>query len=319
MAKVDVYEMVTQRMIALLEAGTVPWVKPWAVNPGCGAFPSNLTTGRPYRGVNTLILWCEQQAFGYSSPYWMTFNQAKAKGWKVRKGEKATSIIFWKFLDVSETDETGERSDRQIPVLRYYNVFNADQVEGAVIPGSGEFEQPEPIEEAQRIADGFAPPRGPRVTHLPMDRACYSPSRDVIQMPPRGAFRDMEAYYATLFHEQVHSTGHASRLDRKFGARKGDADYAREELVAEIGAGFLCASAGLGFSGDSGAPWDGMPHAAYIAHWLGRLENDKRLVVTAAGQAQKAADLILGGADATEGDPSAPEEQGRTTHPALAA
>lgn len=270
-----VYDIINQRITDLLEQGTVPWHKPWNAQSN---MPRNIS-GREYRGINVFLLATQQ----YGSAYWLTFNQVQAKGGHVRKGEKSTPVIFWKWLDKKDDDSaTGK-----IPMLRYYNVFNLEQVEGVSAPEpeeSNNDHQPLPLPE--EIFKNM--PLRPELK-FGGNRAYYSPSLDYIQLPHLSTFDTPEEYYSTLFHEITHATGHQSRLGRKsilepsyFGSH----EYSKEELVAEMGAAFLC-----GFSGIENITIENS--AAYIAGWLKALKNDKTLLVHAAAQAQKAADFIL--------------------------
>jgi antirestriction protein ArdC len=280
----DVYGIITERILALLEQGTIPWQKPWATN-GEDCMPRNLTSRKPYRGVNVFLL----HAMSYASPYWLTFRQAQELGGNVRKGEKACPVVFWKWLDL-EGNEPDEK--KRVPMLRYYSVFNVAQCEGieASAPESKGREH-SPIEAAERIVTTM--PQKPVLQHGGT-RACYLPAFDRVDMPRPETFQSPEAYYDTLFHELTHSTGHETRLNRKGVAGSegewsafGSTPYAKEELVAEMGGAFLCSHAGIVERTINNS-------AAYVAGWLERLRNDNRLVVQAAAQAQKAADYILG-------------------------
>lgn len=279
--KTDVYHMVTDRIIAELEAGTVPW-KHLASAPL--SQPMNLVSKRPYHGINYLLLSHSQ----FSPPYWLTFSQAQELGGHVRKGEKSEIVVFWKFLEV-EDKETGEM--KEIPFLRYYHVFNVEQTADVEYPSanSKRARKTPPIEVAEKIVTGM--PNGPQIRLDDEPRAYYSPASDFVHMTRREACVSDDRYYQTLFHELTHSTGHKSRLNREaemngwhaFGTK----EYSREELVAEMGAGFLCAECDIFQTIEEDA-------AAYIASWLTRLANDRTLVVTAAGKAQKAVAYILG-------------------------
>ncbi len=276
-----VYQIVTDRVIALLERGVVPWRRPWA---GADVQPQNLVSRRPYRGVNPFLLACT----GFASPYWVTFKQAKALGGSVRKGEKSTPVIFWKRWRTERIDsETGDRESVEIPILRYYNVFNAEQCDGISVPELPKVHDFQPIERCESIVPGMANP--PRIEHREA-RAYYRPTIDTINMPRPELFIGPEAYYGTLYHELSHSTGHSSRLNRQGIASLaafGSADYSREELIAEMGAAFLCGHCGI-----ESVTLDNS--AAYLAGWLRRMREDHRLIVTAAAAAQRAADYILG-------------------------
>lgn len=269
----NVYEIITDRITALLDKGIIPWRKPWHPDD----MPTSFDTGKPYRGINIWMLRGTQLAAGYTSNYWITYKKAQERGAQVRKGEHGTPVVYWHWI---ETD------DDKFPVLKYYTVFNVEQCENLDYP------KPEPrnhepdIEAAQEIYNHM--PNKPQVK-IGGDRAYYSPTLDYIGMPPAETFDHMPEYYSVLFHEMTHSTGHASRLGR-FDTRThhnfGDQDYSKEELVAELGAAYLCATVGI--------EQDTLTNStAYIQSWLGALENDKRMIVYAAAQAQKAADYIL--------------------------
>lgn len=290
MSKNDtVYEMITEKIIALLEQGVAPWRKPWKA---AAEGPRNLD-GHRYRGINTLLLIMAAMEGGYSSPYWLTFNQAKKKGGKIKKGEKSTVIIFWKMIRVTEKDpDTGKIENKTIPMLRYYRVFNLEQTEGVKVPrkvleaqlAEASAVAPDPIKEAEAIVKGY---QGPKIRKVRGDRAFYSPLTDVITVPPLKSYDDAGEYYSTLFHEMGHSTGHKDRLDRfEPGTRFGDHEYGREELIAEMTAAFLTAEAGIETT---------LPNSAsYLGSWIKTIKADVRAVVVAAGAAQRAADMILG-------------------------
>ena len=281
--KVDVYQIVTDQMITALEEGTVPWQRPWSAS---GGMPRNLKTGKPYRGVNVVILACA----GHASPYWCTYKQAKAMGGQVRKGEKSTVIVFWKFLD-SVDKETGKK--RTVPLLRYYRVFNVSQCEGLEgrLPDdeTADDSTPEvdPIDAADAIVDGWSD--SPAIL-TDQSAAWYRPSTDEVGMPDRQSFTGSGEYYSTLFHELTHSTGHKDRLAREGltsgVAAFGSQTYSKEELVAEMGAAFMCSLAGIEGVFDNSA--------AYVCSWIKKLKSDPKLIVQAGGQAQKAVDMITG-------------------------
>jgi antirestriction protein ArdC len=275
----NVYEIITDQILEKLKKGVVPWHKPWSVSHG--GRPKNLVSGKAYRGINPMLL-----AFsGYDSPYWLTYKQAAKLGGNVKKGSKSTMVIFWKPLE-KENADTGKTEKHFM--LRYYRVFNSDQCEGVEVP---ETKKPEakkfkPIKECEKTVARM--PKAPAINHGG-DRACYMPSSDQINMPKKTAFDQPAAYYSTLFHELSHSTGHGKRLDRKgvtdlcgFGAT----NYSKEELTAEMGAAFLCAENGI-----ENATIDNS--AAYIDNWSEKLKDQPRMVIEAAGKAQKAADYIL--------------------------
>lgn len=270
----NLYDQVTERIIALLEKGTVPWRKPWTAKTG---LPCNLTTKKPYRGINAFLL----HALHYESPFWLTYRQAMELGGHVRKGEKSCPIVFWKQFE-REDKETGETE--KIPMMRFYFVFNVAQCDGLKnAPAIMET----PVTKPEEII--AAMPQRPEIKHG-LTQAFYSPGSDFVAMPNRTSFEKDAAYFATLFHELIHSTGHASRLNRPTlteSAGFGSNPYCKEELVAEMGAAFLGGQAGIGETLLENS-------AAYIQNWLEQLQNDKKLIVQAAGQAQKAADFILG-------------------------
>ena len=281
--RIDAYDAVTNRIIELLEKGVVPWRQPWTHSQ---SWPRNLVSRKPYRGINTLILACS----GYPSPYWVTFRQALLLGGHVKKGEKGFPGLFWKVLERGGKSDAGDAQIERIPVLRYFTVFNAvGQCEGLEdkVPAEPKARQFQAVEAAARILDAM--PRPPEISYGG-DQACYCPAQDRVHIPPPERFDPAEQFYSTLWHELIHSTGHKDRLGRPgvvdvrgFGSH----EYSREELVAEIGAAFLCSQAGI-----ANATLENS--AAYINGWLARLKEDKRLIVTAAAQAQKAADYILG-------------------------
>lgn len=287
MAKQDVYQLVTDRIIEALESGVVPWHKPW--RSFAGNAPRSMSTGKAYSGVNVWTLGATAMMRGYSSPYWITFKQAKERGGSVRKGEKGSPVVFWKFIEKTDP-ASGDVTDR-IPLLRYFTVFNVEQCDGIEAPVIEGLPDRDPIEACEAIAHGYVD--SPTVNHGG-DRAYYSPALDMIGMPRMGQFDTSEHYYGTLFHELAHSTGHADRLGRKsliHPAPFGSEDYSREELIAEMAAAFLCGTAGIDVNVTH--------HASYIGSWLKNLQNDPRLVVQAGAAAQKAAALILGDTFAT--------------------
>ena len=280
----SVYAVVTDRILDQLRQGVVPWHKPWAAG-----LPKNLNTGKPYRGVNVLVLGCAP----YASTYWLTYKQAQARGGHVRKGEKSWPVVFWKWIDGKQVDETDspaldpEPKPRKFPILRYYRVSNVEQCDSIEAP-KVEARTHNPIEAAESIVDGFR--NCPRIEHKNRTRAFYHPALDFVNIPVPELFDSGEAYYSVLFHELMHSTGHPSRLNRKgitdlqgFGSH----EYSKEELVAELGAAMLCGVSGIENHTINNS-------AAYIQSWLRALQDDHKLVVLAAAQAQKAADCIQG-------------------------
>lgn len=273
----QIYEIITDRVCAMLEAGTIPWRKGWA---GGDLAAASAVSRKEYRGVNQFLL----RASGYASPFWLSFNQARERGGSVRKGEKGMPVVFWKQYE--REDQDGAK--RKVPVLRYYTVFNVAQIDGLRLDlPAPEIKEHRPIEEAEAIVANM--PNRPAIIHGEA-RAFFRPALDVVNMPAPGLFDMPEEYYAVLFHELTHSTGHETRLNRRPSTEPrhfGDTAYAREELVAEMGAAFLC-----GVCGIERATLENS--AAYIASWLKALRNDPKAVVIAAAQAQRAADYIRG-------------------------
>lgn len=300
MAQDKVYEVINDRIMALLDKGVVPWRRPWRTTAGASTDPIN-SQGRPYRGLNRLVLGAVAMLEGYQSSVWMTYKQAASLGGKVKKGEHGTAVIFWKQLEVPDRDDADKT--KRIPMLRYYTVFNLDQTEGVKLPKRiaeavaatkadvqvDTFEDGrEYIAEAEAIVIGM--PNKPRIIEKQSNRAFYVPFSDTVTIPERSQFASIEEFYSTQFHELAHSTGHESRLNRK-GSEEvshqfGDAPYAREELVAEMANAFLSAEAGID-------PATLENSAAYIANWKAALKDDPQCLVKAASAGQKAADYIL--------------------------
>lgn len=295
MNKADIEEKVTQGIIDRLEAGVAPWKRPWAT---AGFLPTSLSTGKTYRGINTLILAAQTADKGYGSPLWATFKQIAALGGQVRKGEKSTPIVFWNIVR-KEQRVDGEDVVKSFPLLRYYNVFNVEQADGLTLPPRFTKER-EPVEfdvALDAVVANYVD--GPSLTHAAQGRAFYTPSTDSVTLPTREQFDAQDGYAETLFHELTHSTGHPTRCAR-FSATGGAGSfgcdtYAEEELVAEIGSALLAAHTGVDISMDN--------TAAYVASWLEVLKNDRSLVIKAAQKAQKAVDRIL------NHDPAAAEEE----------
>ena len=273
-----VYQIVTERIIHALEQGVIPWRKPWKV----AGHPKNFITCKPYRGINILLLASQ----GYSSPYWLTYKQASERGGHVKKGEKATPIVFWKVEQ--KPKQAGEQMDYdRLFMLRYYNVFNLEQTTLA----PAESAPLQPLASCSAVVEGWQQKPRLIVDDPQVSLAEYFPKLDTIAMPLMSRFHSSEYYYATLFHELVHSTGHTSRLNREGIAnfdRFGSERYSKEELVAEIGSAFLCAHTGIG------KPEIETNNTAYLRSWIETLKGDSRLIVSAAAQAQHAADMILG-------------------------
>lgn len=276
--KNQVADIITEAIISKLEAGIIPWKKPWNAST---QVPRNFITGKPYRGINAFLL----ATCGFSSPYFLTFKQVQEKKAQVKAGSKGFPVVFWSTVEVEDRD-TG--AEKEIPFMRYYSVFNIEQTTLEVPPIPEAEREFNVIEEAERIV--AAMPHRPEIRHQ-QAKAFYSPSFDFINMPKQELFHFDAEYYSTLFHELGHSTGHASRLGRKGVTESsyfGSHEYSKEELVAEMAAAFLCAEAGI-----VQATIDNS--AAYIGGWLKALKSkdNKALVIQAASQAQKASDYIL--------------------------
>jgi antirestriction protein ArdC len=280
----NVYQVITSQIVKQLESGVAPWHKPWKVS-GKNGLPRNLVSGREYRGINVWILLTS----GYASPHWLTFRQARELDGHVRQGEVGFPVVYWKF-GTREVEDGDEIVEKKSVLCRYYTVFNVEQCEGLRIQSVEPTEielQVQPIETCEQVFEAWL--SKPTIRHGG-DSASYSKVFDCVQMPERTSFDSVEEYYSTLFHELTHSTGHRSRLNRSSltdSERFGDHNYSREELVAEMGAAFLC-----GITGIENRTIDNS--AAYLANWLDALKNDARMVLIAASQAQKSADLILG-------------------------
>lgn len=286
---IDPYARITARILADLDQGVRPWVKPWSADHLGGRVTRPLrVTGEAYTGVNVLLLWMEAVAAGYASPTWMSYRQSQELGGQVRKGEKGTTVIYYGQMAKTRRDEaTSEEAERDVRFLKTYTVFNCDQIDN--LPERFRTAASSALPAPARIAhaEAFFAATGAEVRHGG-GQAYYMPSEDRIQLPPFEAFRDAEAYYVTLGHEACHWTRHASRLDRDFGRKRwGDEGYSREELVAELGAAFLAADLGLALE-----PRE--DHAAYIAGWIRVLRNDKRAIVSATAHAERAVRYLHG-------------------------
>lgn len=281
MARVDLYQQVTDRVVAELERGVAPWVRPWRILGEAGGLPHNGYTKRPYRGVNVWVLAMSAASLGCDDPRWYTFRQASLLDARVKKGEKATLVAFWRDLKVNEEDPTtGVRSEKTVPLLRAYPVFNASQCDGIpALPAPPTVPTETRYLELQRLLE-----RTTASVHHGGDMAFYSPTTDRIQMPHLAAFVTEEAYWGTMLHELTHWTGHSTRLDRDVRHRFGTLGYAAEELVAELGSAYLCAA--LGVLGE-------LRHPEYLANWLAAFKGDKRALFRASSFAQRAADFVL--------------------------
>ena len=282
----DIYTRVTNQIARQLEQGVRPWMKPWSVEHTAGRITRPLRHNAiPYRGVNVLLLWSEALAKGYAAHLWMTYKQSQEMGAQVRKGEHGSLVVYADRITKTETDSDGQDVEREIPFMKGYTVFNVEQIEGLPAHYYAQPVTPLPLSERLAQADHFVSTTGSAI-HLGGNQAYYSPVGDEIHLPPFEAFKDKESYYATALHELTHWTRHATRLDRDFGRQRfGDAGYAREELVAELGSAFLCADLGI-------TPEIREDHADYIGHWLNVLQDDTHAIFQAAVHAQRAADYL---------------------------
>ena len=282
----DIYAEVTARIIAELEEGRLPWVQPWGragtTSPG---LPRNAISDRAYSGINVLILWGAVMEHGYPSQSWLTYRQAEGAGGNVKKGERGTTVVYAdRFTPEKEKQrarQTGHEA-KAIPFLKRFTVFNVAQCEG-LRPGLAADPAPLPERQIVPVAEAVIAASGVDF-RIGGKEAFYVPSEDFVQVPPQPAFFEQINYYRTALHELTHATGLVSRLDRKFMNGIGGKDYAREELVAEMGSAFLCAALGIEPT---------VRHADYLAHWLEVLREDNRAIFRAASQASKAADWIL--------------------------
>jgi antirestriction protein ArdC len=282
--KRDVYRKVTDAIINAIENGVGTWRMPWHTSGRYAFSPINAVSKKAYRGINTVCLWATAQAKGYERGEWATYQQWQDKGAQVRKGEKATLVVFWKFAnDSSESQEDGEstKSGSRLLFTRGYSVFNAAQVDGYTPTVDADIPMPERIAHAEAFFQSIQA----EVRHGG-NQAFYAPASDHIQMPPFPAFAENVSYYSTLAHEHTHWTAKESRCDRQLGKRFADHAYAAEELIAELGAAFTCAHLGL-----STEPRE--DHAQYLASWLKVLKADSRAIFTAASKAQQATDWMI--------------------------
>lgn len=277
----DVYEIVTHRIIEQLEQGYIPWEKPWT-GVRSGAF--NRITKRPYSLLNQMLL---QHNGEYA-----TFREWQKLGGHIRKGEKSEIVVFWKILEKEErNEETGEKEKKKIPMLRYYNVFHISQVEG-VKPLERPFTEVKPIEEGDKIIIDYITREHIKFDECASNEAYYSPSQDRVVVPMKEQYKVINEYYSTTFHELTHSTGHQSRLNRiQTGtvAAFGSEEYSKEELVAEIGSASLMNMLGIE------TPKTFRNSTAYVQNWLQVLRNDKKFIVSASSKAEKATKFILWG------------------------
>lgn len=276
----NVYQMVTDRIIAELEKGSIPWKRPWTgVNTGA----YNRISNKPYSLLNQILLGRDGE--------WATFKQWTDLGGHIRKGEKSSFVVFWKIQPYEDINADGEKVVKQIPLLRYYNVFHISQVDGVEPKSKPELKEVEPIEAAETIKESYKEREHIRIIETIANGAGYDPVMDYIQVPCRKQYTDANEFYSTLFHEMVHSTGHKTRLDRltsEDNLHFGSETYSKEELCAELGSAMLLNQIGIE------TPQTFKNSAGYIQGWLQRLRNDNKFIVSAASKAEKAVNFILG-------------------------
>lgn len=269
-----VYEIITGRIVELLDKGVIPWQMPWD-----SKMPMNLVSGREYRGINIMLL----SFTSFGSHYWLTFKQAKSMGGSVKAGATGFPVVFWSMIKVKDEETQKEKT---VPFLRYHTVFNVKQCNNITVPQDSTRTEFNPIEECERVIEGM--PNRPEIKYG-FNGACYIPSLDEVRMPNKESFHSTEEFYSTLYHEILHSTASEKRLNRNTINKAhafGGTEYSFEELCAEIGSSFLCAHTGISSQTIKN-------NASYIGSWLKRLKDDKSLIIKAAGQAQKACDYIL--------------------------
>ena len=274
----SIYQIVNEKIVEQLKKGVIPWRMPWKQ----AGMPQNLISKKAYRGINVFLLAVQ----GFKSPFWLSFKQCNGLGGKVRKGEKATLVIYWKILEQWKDKAEGGRELKKIPLLRYYQVFNVEQCEGLKLPAvDGEKLDFQPIELAEAVVDGYMDKPDFQEKE---NQAYYSPSLDIVNMPKKENFKSVSGYYASLFHELVHSTGHGNRLERPDfnGGSFGSENYSKEELVAEFGASFLCGLCGIESELENSA--------SYIQHWMQKINDNEKWLVASAGLAQKAVEYMQG-------------------------
>jgi antirestriction protein ArdC len=303
----DMHREITDKILTMLKTGVAPWRKPWSerVQAHGSVMPRNAVTGHAYSGANVILLWSHAETNGWG-PRWLTFKQAKAAGGTVRAGEKSLTVIFVKKMVVRDRQDPDKH--KSIGFLKAYPVFNVSQCDGLPdhVLGIGAPRQHAPVNPDGRDADLDAFVQATEIRVIEEgSRACYSPALDRIAMPAFPAFKGAHPYYATLFHEMGHATGHGSRLNRTFGAKFGDRTYAAEELIAELTSAFVCAEWGIDM---------GEAPASYIETWVSLLEERETAIITAASAASKAVEWMRGAASAEEADD---DEEASTGSPAL--
>lgn len=277
--KKSVYEMITERIIEQLENGVIPWQKPWS-GTHSGAY--NRISNRPYSLLNQLLL-------KHGGEY-ATFKQWSGLGGKIRKGEKSEIVTFWKIQQIEEINEDGEKTIKQLPLLRYYNVFHISQVDGVEPKEQLKISNLESIEKAENIKNEYMNREHLKIFETVTNKAFYTPTFDYIEVPCKEQYQNIEEFYSTLFHEMIHSTGHKNRLGRLetgASAHFGSKTYSKEELVAELGSAALVNMLGI----ETGKSFRNS--GAYIQNWLQALKNDNKFIISASSKAEKAVKYIL--------------------------
>lgn len=274
MAKRNLYEEITNLMIESIESGVPAWMRPWVDGKAVAGVPHNGDSGRPYSGINQLILWCNQ----YSDMRYLTFNQIRNLGGNV-KGQKATTVTFW---DRFKTEDKNG-NEKFIPYVKAFHVFNIEQITG--LDESKLYSAPAAPDQAVTTGTELANTVGAKLLPYGGNRAYYVPSQDAIRLPALEQFKGENCFDAVIYHELVHWTGHTSRKNRDLSGRFGDMDYAAEELIAEMGSAFICARLGVEMKG--------LQHASYVDHWLKILRGDNRAIFTAARHAREAVEFML--------------------------
>jgi antirestriction protein ArdC len=277
----EIHRTIADQVIKAMETSGTNWVKSWTTPTG--QLPTSMSTGKQYRGINLLILGMTRAANGYGSHHWATYKQWTSMGAQVQKGQKSTTVILYKPITIKDK-ATGE--DKMVPLLRTFSIFNADQVDGYETPAIVDEIDHTKLTQPDTLADQLAERAGCDVRFSDPDRAFYSPGHDFVNMPRATQFGTVTDYAATLLHELTHWTGHKNRLDRQFAMTNGTKDYAKEELVAELGAAMMCGSLGI-------TPAPREDHAKYLAGWMRRLKDEPKIIFSAAAKANKAAEWIF--------------------------
>ena len=281
--KKDIYQQITNQIIQDLEKGLPVWETPW--QKGFMGFPVNAFSKNFYSGINTLILWLRQSQAGFETSQWLTFLQVKRLGGTIKKGEKATSAIFYQKLLIEDEEKEKKEEEKTIHHFRTYALFNLSQTKGLEKLIKKHSSKQKPVFKDVKKAEELIKKSQAKIAFAPIDKACYIPKQDKILMPQKAQFKTQEGFYSTMFHELSHWTAHKSRLDRPIQNKQGSKAYAFEELIAEISASFICCHLGFEYS---------TQHSSYVKSWLEVLKEDKKAIFKASSKAQKATQFILG-------------------------